>query len=99
MFRSAVVLCAVMLLQAVTVRALLEHSLCRSGSAADGSDGDGSPACVSCVCCPDEALVVARVVIPHPPAPLLHRWHGPELAVAPLPGPDEILHVPEPVVA
>ena len=94
--RSALVLCAVLLVQAATAaRMLPEHSACPD----DGPDG-GSPATVaSCVCCPDEAPPGRRVVLAEPPSPRPYRWHGPARAVAPSPGPDEIAHVPKTALA
>jgi hypothetical protein len=91
MLRTAVLLCAVVLMQVVTARAVPQHPACQSGCPDDGSDG-------GCAAGSDEALAAQRVEIV-PPSPRLGRWHGPELAVAPSPTPDEILHVPKPLLA
>jgi len=91
MLRTAALLCTVVLMQAVTARAVPQHPVCQSACPDDGSDG-------GCAVSSDEALAARRIEIV-PPAPRLGRWHGPELAVAPSPAPDEILHVPKALLA
>jgi hypothetical protein len=93
MLRAAAVLCAAMvMMQALAARTVLEHSVTRSACADDGADGGCSPSCV-------EALAARRVVIARPAAPRQSRLDGPELSVVASPAPDDILHVPKPVLA
>jgi hypothetical protein len=93
MLRVTALLCAAMLMQAMAARTLLEHSACRSACSDDaGSDGGYAGAS-------DEALAARRVVIEQPAPPRQSRWDGPELSAAPSPAPDEILHVPKPLLA
>ena len=95
MVRTAVLLCAVLLMQAMSVRMLLEHPACWAASADDDADNPCSATSISSDSWPDEALVAQRVIA-HPPAPGPHRWGEPALAAAPSPTPDEISHVPKP---
>jgi hypothetical protein len=92
MLRAAVLLCAVMLMmQAMAARTPLEHPASRSACTDD--DAEGAPSTG------DEALITRRVVIAQPEAPRQSRRHGPELSVVASPAPDEILHVPKPLLA
>jgi hypothetical protein len=91
MFRTAVLLCAVMLTQAIAAPTLLEHSVCQSACPDDASDEGSSLTC-------DEVLAARRVVIAQPASPR-GRWHGPEPSSVPSPAPDEILHVPKLLLA
>ena len=92
MLRAVALLAAVMVLQGMTAHALLERSVCPSACPDDGSN-DG------CSGTSDEALAAFRVAMAHVPSPKLHRLYAPELAIAPSPAPDEILHVPKPLLA
>jgi len=91
MLRAAALLCAVMLMQAMTARTLLDHPASRSICTDDDAAGGSSTS--------DEALTTRRLVIAQPAAPRQTRWNGPELSVVPSPAPDEILHVPKPLLA
>jgi len=91
MIRTAVLLCAVMLIQAMAVRALPQLPVCRSVCPDDGAD-DG------CSAARDEALAGERDVLVQPPSSRPRRWDGPPLSVALSPAPDEIPHVPKPLV-
>jgi len=92
MIRTAVLLCAVMLIQAMAVRALPQLPVCRSVCPDDGAD-DG------CSAGRDEALAGGRGVLVQPPSSRPRRWDGLPLSVALSPAPDEILHVPKLLVA
>ena len=95
MFRVGVLLCAVILTQAVTVRTLSEHPAPRATCPDGTPDGGSYDSCAFW----EEAVVAQRVALPQPPSPCLHSWHGPALAVVPSPAPDEIPHVPKPFLA
>jgi len=86
MLRNAVLLCALILAQAMTTRTLL-HPTGRC-ACTEAAPDDGSPI-------GDEALVARRVVLLGSGALRLHRWNDLALAVAPSPPPDEIVHVPK----
>jgi len=93
MLRAVALLCAAMLMmQAMAARTVLDHRVTRSACADDGADGGCSPTS-------DEALAARHVVIAQPAAPRQSRWDGPELSIVASPAPDEILHVPKPVLA
>ena len=89
MVRTAVLLCAVMLIQAMAVRALPQLPVCRSVCPDDGADGSAGR---------DEALAGGRGVLVQPPSSRPRRWDGLPLSVALSPAPDEITHVPKPLV-
>jgi hypothetical protein len=92
MFRVAAILCAAMLMmQAMAARTSLEHPASRSVCTDDDADGGSSTS--------DEALTTRRLVIAQPAAPRESRWDGPELSVVLSPAPDDILHVPKPLLA
>jgi len=92
MFRVAALVCAAMLMmQAMAARTSLEHPASRSVCADDDADGGSSTS--------DEALTTRRLVIAQPAAPRESRWDGPELSVVLSPAPDDILHVPKPLLA
>jgi hypothetical protein len=89
---TALLCAAVLMMQALAARTVLEQSVTQSACADDGAD---------CGCSPtsDEALAARHVVIAQPAAPRQSRWDGPEPSVVASPAPDEILHVPKPVLA
>jgi hypothetical protein len=93
MLRVTGLLCAAMLMmQALAARTVLDNRVTRSACADDGADGGCSPTS-------DEALAARHVVIAQPSAPRQRRWDGPEPSVVASPAPNEILHVPKPVLA
>jgi len=96
MVRIAVLLCAVVLIQATAARALLEHPVCQAACPEDASNGgsDGG-----CSLLGDETIAARRVMMAQPGSPRPGRWYGAVLASAPSPDPDEILHVPKPQLA
>jgi hypothetical protein len=87
---AAAVLCAAMLVQVITARALPEQAV--SACPDDGADGGYAPSS-------DEALAARWPVIGSPVSSRQTRWDGLELLPGPSPAPDEILHVPKPLVA
>ena len=70
------------------LRAAVLLVACPDDASNDGRSGTG-----------DDALAPGRVETVRLPSPRLHRWYAPGLAIAPSPGPDEILHVPKPLLA
>jgi len=90
MLRAAALLCAVMLVPVIGARALPEHAV----SACSDDDADAGYAPTA-----DEALAAWGVVIGSPASSPQTRWYSPELLPGPSPAPDEILHVPKPLVA
>jgi len=90
MLRAAALLCTALLVQVIAARALPEHAV--SACPDDSADGGYVPTS-------DEALAAPCVVIGSPAASRQTRWDGPELLPGPCPAPDDILHVPKPLVA
>ena len=90
MLRAAGLLCAVMLVPVVAARALPEHAV--SACPDDAADAGHAPTA-------DAALAALGSVIGSPASSRQARWYGPELLPGPSPAPDEILHVPKPLVA
>jgi hypothetical protein len=90
MLRAAALLCAVMLVPVIAARAQPEHAV--SACPDDGADGGCAPTA-------DEVLAAWGAVIGSPASSPQARWYGRELLPGPSPAPDEILHVPKPLVA
>lgn len=89
MLRAVALLCAAMLVPVIAARALPDHAV--SACPDDGADGYAAAS--------DEALAARYVVIGSPASSRQTRWDGPEPLPGPSPAPDDILHVPKPIVA
>ena len=87
---AAAVLCAAMLVQVIAARALPEHAVAACPD--DGADGGYAPSS-------EEALAARWLVVGSPASSPQTRWYSPELLPGPSPAPDEIVHVPKPLVA
>jgi hypothetical protein len=90
MLRAAALLCAAMLVHVIAARALPEHTVSACGD--DDADAGYAPTA-------DEALAARWVVLGFPASSRQTRWDGLALLPGPSPAPDEILHVPKPLVA